>query len=291
MRKIRPLLFMLLACLPAHAQPPPFAVNRVFGPGEKFVFEVKYGFIHGGFGKLEVLDTVRIRGNLCFQVRAVAHSNATLSFVFPVRDTNLSFIDVNGLYSHEMVKIIREGSYKRYRTMEFNHQEGVAVTTDYTVRKDSTVKIPPYLHDILSAFYYFRTLKVADSVDIKCLDDYQTYPLRIRIIGKESIKTPLGKFSCIVVDPQLASSGIFMKKGRMTLWMTDDERRLPVLVKFKLSFLGNISCYLTDYSPPDIIPQNPPDTLPAKPATSSDSAKPQEPPAIRDTTPAPGPPR
>jgi len=258
MNKTRVLFALLLPCLFAYSQEPPFAVNRVFGPGEKLQFEVKYGFIPGGFGKLEVIDTVRVRGHLCFQVRAVAHSNATLSLVFPVRDTNLSLIDVNGLYSHEMVKIIREGSYKRYRTMEFYPNTGTAVTTDYTVKKDSTLKIEPYLHDIMSAFYYFRTLNVTDSVDLKCLDDYKTYPLRIKIVGRETVKTPLGKFPCIEVEPMLASSGIFLKKGRMLLWMTDDERKLPVMVKFKLSFLGDITCYLTDYNPPDIIPQTPP---------------------------------
>lgn len=271
MKQTLPAIFVLLLRILIQAEPETLTLkNSVFGPGEKLIFEAKYGFITGGFGKLEVLDTVRLNGRLCHQIRAVAHSNSTLSLFFPIRDTNISFVDVQGLYSHEIVKIINEGRYKRYRTTDFNQDSLYAHTIDHTIKKDSIIKIVPGIHDVISAFYFFRTLNISDSVDINCLDDYKAYPLRVKILGKETIKTPLGKFSCIEVEPLLSSSGIFLKKGRMSIWLTDDERRLPVMVKFKLPFLGNITCYLTDYNPPEIIPQDSENIATPKPQMESE---------------------
>lgn len=251
-------LILLLFCLfrpPGYAEIVP---NAVFGPGEKFVFEVNYGFLSGGFARMEVLDTARVNGVLCHTIRALAHSNKVLSVVFPVRDTNTSYMSVNGLYSMKIVKNIHEGSYKRFRTTAFDHDNGLARTND------STVKCRPFVQDVVSAFYFFRLLHGVDAADLDCFDDYKNYPLRVRVTKREKIKTPIGSFKCLRVEPELASSGIFLKKGKMTVWLTDDARRLPVQVQFKLPYLGNISCDLVEYSAGSIMAQ---DTLPPSPAS------------------------
>ncbi len=262
---------------------PSFAENKVFGPGESLEFEVKYGFISGGFARMEVLDTVRMKNRLCYEIRVIAHSNSTLSVFYPIRDTNISFVDVYGLFSHEIVKLIREGNYKRYRTTEFDQVNGIAVTQDFTTKKDSTMKTVPNVQDIISSFYYFRTLDVSDFVDINCLDDYTAYPLRVRIWGKETIKTPLGKFKCIHAEPMLTSSGIFLKKGKMSIWLTDDERKLPVMMRVKIPILGSVTCYLVGYNPPTLLDQKALSSPLIMPNNNTDiiAPKPQTP--VKDT--------
>jgi len=251
---IKNLIFLLLYLYTTtYSFDSPINKNETYGPGEKIVFEVKYGIFHGGYGMMEVQDTIRYRGRICHQIRVIATSNKGLSLVYPVRDTNISIIDAEGLYSHRIVKHINEGNYIRYRTTDFTPDVGMARTVDHTVFRDSTFSTENYIHDIISAFFYFRTIKVRDSIDITCIDDFKKYPLRVKVIKKETIKTDLGKFSCIVIEPQITSSGIFLKKGKMNIWLTDDDRRLPVLVKFKMPFLGSISCNLVEYNPAKIV--------------------------------------
>jgi hypothetical protein len=180
-------------------------------------------------------------------------SNKGLSLVYPVRDTNISIIDAKGLFSYRIVKHINEGRYIRFRTTDFSPDIGMARTVDHTVFRDSTFTTENYIHDIISAFFYFRTLDIEDSVDISCVDDFKKYPIRVRVVKKETVKTDLGKFSCIVVEPLVTSTGIFLKKGKMHIWLTNDERRLPVQVKFKVPYLGNITCSIIEYNPAKII--------------------------------------
>jgi len=56
---------------------------------------------------------------------------------------------------------------------------------------------------------------------------------------------PAGKFDCILVEPVLKSEGVFKSKGSIYVWVTDDDRRIPVLVKSKVP-VGSISVSLTD---------------------------------------------
>ncbi len=245
------LLFIFLA---GHTQQyGPVNTNNAFGPGEKLVFNVKYGILHGGYGRMEVLDTVRYRGRLCHTVRAVATSNKGLSLVYPVRDTNTSLIDAEGLFSHRIIKNIHEGRYIRFRTTDFTPDIGIARSVDHTVFRDSTFTTEPLIHDILSAFFFFRTTAIMDSIDIMCVDDFKKYPLRVRVKEKGVIKTDLGKFDCIIIEPLVTSTGIFIKNGKMRIWLTDDERRIPVLVKFKVPYLGSITCELIEYNPATIV--------------------------------------
>jgi hypothetical protein len=246
------ILLIILVLSPAIAlsqKPLRLVENRIFGPGEKFVFSVKYGFISGGTAKLEITDTVRVRGHLCHEIRSIAYSNDFLSVFFPVRDTSLSYMDVTGMYSLKILKFIREGSYKRFRWTFFEPDKKRATT------KDSTVITRPFVQDIISAFYYFRLLDIRDSVDINTFDDYKNYPLRIYKRKREKVKTRLGRFNCIKLEPKLISSGIFLKKGKLWIWVTDDKRRVPVMVKFKLPLLGSITCRLVKHDKGRIITQ------------------------------------
>ena len=53
------------------------------------------------------------------------------------------------------------------------------------------------------------------------------------------------KFDCVVVEPMLKSEGVFKSKGSILVWLSDDARRIPVLVKSKIP-VGSVSVSLTD---------------------------------------------
>lgn len=223
--------------------------NAVFGPGEEFLYDVRYGFIHGGIAKLTVLDTARIRGHLCHVINAIAYSNAALSIFFPVRDTHYSYLDVDGLFSMKITKRVHEGRYKTYRWTDFDPETWTATT------RNRSFAVTPFAQDVISAFYYMRLISFTDSVDIPCFDDKKNYPLRVVVLGKEKVKTPLGRYDCLILEPKLASEGIFLKAGKIVIWVTDDAERIPVKLTFKLPYLGNITCLLEKHKRGAILPQ------------------------------------
>ena len=115
------------------------------------------------------------------------------------------------------------------------------------------VPISSGAQDILSSLYYVRMmdLEVGRSVFIENHADKKNYPLEIRVLKKERIKVPAGEFDCTVVEPVLRSAGLFSQKGRLTVWLSDDEARIPVLMKSKV-VIGSISAVLTEVDYADV---------------------------------------
>ena len=59
------------------------------------------------------------------------------------------------------------------------------------------------------------------------------------------VVTPAGAFDCVAIEPVLKAGGIFKSKGRLVIWLTDDEHRMPVLMKSKVA-IGSISVVLQE---------------------------------------------
>jgi hypothetical protein len=218
--------------------------NRAFGVGERFEFSVGYGMINAGTAVMEIPDMVKLDGRKCFHIVSTAQSNKVFSVFFKVDDKVESFMDAYGLYSLRYDKHIREGKFKTDMSMTFDQDKHLAL---YYGGRD-TFQVPDYVQDVLSAFYFVRTqdLQVGKSIMVDNHTDKKTYPLEVRVLRKEKVKVPAGEFNCLVVQPMLKTPGIFEQKGSLTVWLTDDEVKMPVLMKSKV-IIGSISTELTSY--------------------------------------------
>ena len=67
------------------------------------------------------------------------------------------------------------------------------------------------------------------------------------MIGKESLKTSAGTFDCLKVRPTVSLDGVPDKKGEMTVWISDDDRRIPVKTQASLPF-GKVNAVLTKFT-------------------------------------------
>lgn len=220
-----------------------YVENIAFGVGERLQFDIGYGFINAGSAIMEVVDLVEFNERPAYQIVTTARSNKFFSSFYPVRDRVESIIDAVGLFSWRFDKELREGKYRAHRQYEFD-QVGHKV-----VYKGDTITVKPYVQDALSILYYIRTqpLEVGIPIYIDNFTDGKNYPLEVTIHRKEHIKTKAGEFDCIVVEPLLKSAGVFKHEGRLTVWLTDDRLRLPVMMKSKV-VVGSITAELTDYS-------------------------------------------
>lgn len=214
--------------------------NNAFDVGEKLTFIIRYGPIVAGSATLGIPNIKRIRGQECFHIVSEARSSSFFSTFFKVRDKVESYMDRDGIFSWRFEKHLREGNYRSDQIVDYDYFNQIAVTN-----KKDTLKIPRCIQDILSAFYYVRILPldVGKSVFIDNHTDRKLYPLEVKVLGKEKISVQAGQFNCIIVEPVLRSDAIFKQRGRLTIWLTDDSRRIPVQMKSKI-IIGSITAEL-----------------------------------------------
>jgi hypothetical protein len=74
----------------------------------------------------------------------------------------------------------------------------------------------------------------------------KNHQLGVRVLRRERIKVSAGSFDCIVIEPGLTAAGVFKQEGKLTIWLTDDARHMPVLMKSKVA-VGSIVAELEKF--------------------------------------------
>lgn len=215
-------------------------------PGEYLKFAVNWGIINGGNAYLEVPEVRRIDGRPALHLVARAESNGFISRFYKVRNRIESWWDREGRFSLSYEENRREGKHRTESKIEFDHDRNVAVYDN-----GERYAIPPDVQDALSSFYYtrYQALPVGGSIVFDYHASRKNKPLEVKVIGRERVKVPAGEFDCIAVEPLLKAGGIFRNEGRLVIWLTDDERRMPVLMKSKVT-IGSVSVMLQEYRTP-----------------------------------------
>ena len=215
------------------------SVNNAFNDRETLTFAVKYMGVTVGIATLEVRGVVQRNNYRAYHLVSTAKSKGVVSFFHKVRDKVESYMDKNGLYTWYFEKHLREGKHKEDVVVKYDQENHLA---EYRGR---TMGIPPGVQDPLSSLYYLRTrdFGVGDSVFIDTNADGKNWELEVRCLRKEKIKTQVGEFDTLVVKPLLKFGGIFQQKGEITVWLTEDRRKMPVLMRSKVK-IGSIAAIL-----------------------------------------------
>ena len=218
------------------------AVEEPFRPGESLKFSVQYAGIRAGSAYLEVPQLTEWNGSKAFTLVARAESNAFVSRFYKVKNRIESVWDKRGRFSWRYSENRREGGYKVKNQIVFDNDRHEA-----RYQNGMTYPIPPQVQDALSSFYYtrFQALPIGGSVVFDYHASRKSQPLEVRVLGREKITTPAGVFSCVAIEPILRAGGIFKNKGRLVIWLTDDERRMPVMMRSKVA-IGSINVILQE---------------------------------------------
>jgi hypothetical protein len=220
---------------------PPYRVSHdiPFKEGEKLTFSIGYGFINAGTAVMQVESREYINKREVFHITSRTRSNRFFDHFFKVRDTVETFVDAVGLFSWKFSKKIKEGKYRSNYWINFDHEKNLAYTSS------DTLKVPHFTQDVLSSFYFVRSLnlKVGKTEKIITLDNDELYPLNVKVLRKEKVKTVMGELECFVVEPLLKSGGLFKHKGTLKIWLTADSKKIPVMMKSK-ALIGSITARL-----------------------------------------------
>jgi len=220
--------------------------NNAFREGEKLTFDVKYGFVTAGIASFEIPKIKKISGRDAYHVTFEVNTVPAFDAFFKVRDRYETYIDVEGLFPWRFEQHIREGKFSRDFSAFFDQRKGKAKTSG------GEFDIPKYVNDIVSAFFYARTLdysnlQVGDRIPLKNFYKDKVYDLDVVYHGKEVIEVAAGKFECIIVEPLVQEGGLFKNEGSIMVWMTNDDAKMPVRVKTKV-VVGAIDSDLTGYT-------------------------------------------
>ena len=224
----------VLDTLPAVAEP--------FKPGESLRFSVQYGFVHAGSAWLEVPELKDWNGHPAWRLVARAQSNWTFDRIYRVRNRIESLWDRDSLFSWRYFEDRHEGHYTANDTMFY---EPDSLRMRY--KNGQSYVVPGPVQDALSSFYLTRTqaLPIGGRIGFDYHASRKTAPMEVRVLGREDVDVPAGKFHCVVVEPLLHAGGIFKNKGRLLIWLTDDDRRMPVLMKSKV-LIGSVKVVLQE---------------------------------------------
>lgn len=216
------------------AQELPEIQNNVFQRGEKAKYRVFYDAwltsgITAGTGTISVHHSIaQFNGRNTYHVGIEAKSVGLFNFFFKVRDKFESWIDEEALVPWQFKRDVREGDFRKKEEILFNHYDSTATST----RK--TIKVPPGVQDIVSAFYYMRTIDYSeaqpnDEFFIDFILDDSVYNSKIIFLGREIVETKMGKFRCLKFKPMVAQGEVFDEPYPMVLWVTDDKNLVPIL--------------------------------------------------------------
>lgn len=213
--------------------------------GESLRFNVRWKFISAGDAWLEVPEVRDWNGHPAWVLVARAQSNGFIDKFYKVRNRIESVWDQRARFSWRYFEDRHEGGYTANDTLTFEPDSGRVRYQD-----GKTYPVPPNVQDALSAFYYtrFQPLTIGSIVAFDYHASRRTAPMEVKVLGRQRIKVPAGTFDCVIVEPMLRVGGIFKNKGRLLIWLTDDDRRFPVLMKSKV-VIGSIDVALTELRP------------------------------------------
>lgn len=267
------LLAFFLIGIPVLADPPVVpkadrkALDRSFAVGEKLTFSLTWMGIRGGTATLEVKEVVRLNGLEAYRIISTARTTPFFSTFFRVEDRVETFLEAAELYSMRFEKHLREGRYRHdsvtvfdqkrlmanYRYVDHGRRKEEASVNPLEYNQGQDYPIPPRVQDELSSFYFYRTQKIIPGTKtfVETFASKKNWQVEVRAIKREVVETPAGTFNTILIEPLLKFEGIFQRKGKVYIWLTDDEYKIPVMLKSKI-VIGSIYATLIEKVLPQV---------------------------------------
>ena len=232
--------------------------NSAFKAGEELNYEMYYNlsfvWVHAGNVRFTVQNSF-VGMTPAYRMQALGTTVRSFDRFFRVRDTLTTFVDSTYITPFLFRQSSQEDTYWKKNEIDFRRNDN-GWAADLTSRRRSgirqeTVSSENCFFDILSAVYKFR------NIDTSNLHPNQTFPfqvalhdglysLSLRYIKTEEVKLRNGdRYRCLVFKPVLVTGEVFRNADGMTIWVTDDENKIPVYIESKIR-VGSIRAQVTN---------------------------------------------
>ena len=248
-------LFLLLLFFSQQAYSQCVTKNSAFADGEKITYDVYYnwGFIwlHAGEADFTVKKQ-KYRKKTAYYLQSTGRSLKKYDWIFKVRDYFDAYIDSANLQPLYFSRKTSEGSNQVNNHYRFDYKKKKIFTKTESSEKEfknDTLVLQACTFDVLSAIYYARNIdfekyKINSKIPLTLLIDNKISKVNILYLGKEKITTRNKKtYNCIKFRPDLVAGTIFKSGNHMTVWVTNDANKVPVLIEAEI-MVGTVKAIL-----------------------------------------------
>ena len=218
--------------------------------GEKLTYEIKWMGIPVGIASFNVKEISQINGRDCYHIMVSVRSNSFLSKIYRVDDEFHTYMDKEKLHSLRFMKRQSEGRYRSHEVVDYDQEAHTGVYRSLINNSTQNLVITDNAQDNLSAIYYFRMqdLEPARPVLINVNADEKNWILNIKVLQAGSMSLyRIGKLKAIEVEPKAQTTeGKPLQKGRVWIWFSADENRIPLVAKARAAIVGTVTAVLTD---------------------------------------------
>jgi hypothetical protein len=227
--------------------------NSAFSVGEWLKFRMHYGFLNASYATLQV-NSATINEKPVYHVVGHGETTGVASWFFKVDDTYESYFDKNDGKPYRFVRKINEGGYTKDVEINFDYKQSKAELNDKKNKKKLSFTLQDNIQDLISAFYFLRNnyktedLEVGKAITLKMLyDDDGIFNFKLKYLGKEVVNTKYGKVECLKFRPIVQSGRVFKEQESLSLWVSNDENRIPIRIKADLA-VGAIKADIDGYN-------------------------------------------
>tara|TARA_Y100000588_G_scaffold383492_1_gene472935 strand:- start:474 stop:1202 length:729 start_codon:yes stop_codon:yes gene_type:complete len=197
---------------------------------KKFNYQLEFENIAAGNAFISIRENIS-EDTKTLKLKSKIKTNRFVDFFYKIRDEiniNMNFDDFSLI---EVINKIREGKYKK------NHHAKVDMELMEIIANDKKQSISNKIYSPLSIIFSLRSkiLKSDDTYNYKVYSSGKLKDIDISVIGKENIRTPYGVYEAIVLSPKsIDGKSAMNNKGDMKIWLTNDQKRLPLKIEIKL---------------------------------------------------------
>jgi|YNPBryBLVA2012_1023415.scaffolds.fasta_scaffold00005_92 hypothetical protein len=212
--------------------------------GELLRYAVRWEFVEAGTAELEC-STQTVDRRPVYRLTAQSRSAPSLDRVYFVRNRTDSYVDVQGFYTLKFTKEQNENGRLSSEYVLYDHPGNrwwslTTMTTGY---------LPAGTMDVVAALYFIRCvpLRVGARLSIGVHTGDRVYPLIVDVMRRETVEVKGILYDCFLVEPKvdLKRFPLFRARGRLLVWLTVDEQRVPVRLQSRL-FIGSVYADLVE---------------------------------------------
>ena len=226
-------------------------VNDAFQDGEWFQFRMRYGFLNASYATATVRETT-FKDQAVYHVAATGKTTGFARWFFKVDDYFDSYFEKDIVRPIRFVRNISEGNYKRHVEIDFDHNTQSGIMHDLLRKTKTEIDFALNLQDLVSTFYFLRNhfdlegIQVGETASLHMIYDKKPFAFRFRFLGYENVKTKFGVVPCVKFRPYVEEGRIFKKESGLSLWVSNDNNRIPIKVVAELS-VGSLDVDLVGF--------------------------------------------
>ncbi len=222
-----------------------------FPVGESFEYRLQWGILRVGHARLET-EWEEIDGRRLLVIRGVARTGRLVQRIYPIENDVVAIVDPETFLPLSYRQKVREGRRRRHETTVFNHVEGYAEHTCHRKNETEIIEINADTRDLLTLFYMIRRdgMQVDETAEFQVLVDDEIYDLTLTAQEFERVSLPAhGRVRGLRIEPVAQFGEVFVRRGRMWGWLSDDDLRICMKLSADLP-VANVHAVLVGVSGP-----------------------------------------